>query len=518
MIKCFLKILFLCFCGLNVSLVYGQTKDITYFNYLYQDTDTSQIGFTSAIEITNKYYVLGRWVEYSDLILKNVLYIINSDGEIENNIIIEEESGGKNLTFNVAGTLLQKTKDNELLVLSNYSILDQNSAGYSIVKMDTLGNEIWRQDYFEADQSQEMAAIIVDSLTNDFVVCGTKLLSGTNQYNLIAIKYDEYGNQVWERIIENTDGVLLSGSYVWWDEGYVFSGYNYENDSLDYDTKVVKLDKDGNVEWIENYGTTGIDSAGPIATSLPDDDEQIFYLFSSDFEYDNNIFSNILNFRKLSSIGEEITQIDYPEFYPSFSWRTDPVRLDNKFYFSNTGIEGANENRQPRISIINTSGFVIKHNLLIYDQEANYVYIQDIRPAEGGLIMAGFKWTYPGPAWLIKTDSLLNTCWPPNCDSTVTVQLPVDVGLDELVTIPSIPSLHIHPNPVQDHFYFSHPQAPMQPGRIIIYDAAGKEVLRESVHSHRDRVAVSELAAGTYQVLLQVVTGQRYWGKVVVVE
>ena len=174
--------------------------------------------------------------------------------------------------------------------------------------------------------------------------------------------------------------------------------------------------------------------------------------------------------------------------------------------------------RQPRISIINLNGIVVKNKLIVYNELENSVYIQNIRAAEGGVVMAGFKLGYPGPAWLIKTDSLFNTCWPPNCDSTVTYQLPMEVGINDNQAQAQNIALNIYPNPVYEYFYFSHPLAPMQPGKISLYNTAGKLLLQKPVHSHRDRVNVSHLPTGQYQVILKAVTGQQFEGSLMVIE
>ena len=104
---------------------------------------------------------------------------------------------------------------------------------------------------------------------------------------------------------------------------------------------------------------------------------------------------------------------------------------------------------------------------------------------DGGYVMCGFRFS-PGPqaSWVVKVDSLGNTCNITGCDSTVIVTS------TDLLFLEENASVSVHPNPIKNKGVVSYSIPPKYAAHAWwrLYNAQGLEVrsLRLSAEeSHR---------------------------------
>ncbi|MCB9230513.1 MAG: Omp28-related outer membrane protein [Bacteroidia bacterium] len=81
---------------------------------------------------------------------------------------------------------------------------------------------------------------------------------------------------------------------------------------------------------------------------------------------------------------------------------------------------------------------------------------------------------------------------------------------------PSCPELSLYPNPARDHFMLESPVSAGKVAMATLFNAAGKVVRTQVIHSPSTRFEKGELPAGIY--FLQVVEGDRSWREKVVFE
>ena len=101
------------------------------------------------------------------------------------------------------------------------------------------------------------------------------------------------------------------------------------------------------------------------------------------------------------------------------------------------------------------------------------VYLKDIEATpDGGYVLAGFNYTNtPQYGWVLKIDSLGNTCWPVGCDSTVTT-----TSVSKELSNKNNFDFQIHPNPTKQHIQLSF--CDYVSGDVVISDVSGREVRR----------------------------------------
>ena len=128
-----------------------------------------------------------------------------------------------------------------------------------VVMTDNAGNEIWQQEYGDAQNDEGWS--IIQTRDGNFVISGW---SGISTYDLLLMKIDNNGKLLWSftwggpnneggsEVIETIDGSLLVCGWTW----------SYTNGQSDF--LVVKFDPNGNFMWFRNYGGYNADEAAGI--------------------------------------------------------------------------------------------------------------------------------------------------------------------------------------------------------------------------------------------------------------
>ena len=112
--------------------------------------------------------------------------------------------------------------------------------------------------------SDEVAYVIQETSDNGFIVAGYTLSFGAGEADYWIIKLDKDGNVDWEKTYggaswdEAVDIHELSGG------GYIVAGTTTSFGAGDGDYWVIKLDEDGNIVWQKTYGGASWDEAAAI--------------------------------------------------------------------------------------------------------------------------------------------------------------------------------------------------------------------------------------------------------------
>ena len=153
--------------------------------------------------------------------------------------------------------------------VTGYSDGGDTSHDYITIKYDSYGNELWEARYNGSGNEYDHAnAIALDSSGNVYVTGYSD--NGITKQDYATVKYDSSGNQLWAATYngpaykdDRASSILVDSS----DNVYV-TGYSYDwGTSLDYAT--VMYDLAGNELWVATYD--GPASAGDVETDVPDD-------------------------------------------------------------------------------------------------------------------------------------------------------------------------------------------------------------------------------------------------------
>ena len=143
-----------------------------------------------------------------------------------------------------------------------------------IVKYDKDGNEIWHK-WLGSNKHDATRALATDKDGNVYLIGRTTgaLFTETNQgdFDTFIVKYDKDGNKLWHKwlgsnqhdfadtLATDTDGNVYLAGFT---KGALFD----ETNQGDYDTFIVKYDKDGNKLWHKWLGSNKYDATQALAT------------------------------------------------------------------------------------------------------------------------------------------------------------------------------------------------------------------------------------------------------------
>jgi len=152
----------------------------------------------------------------------------------------------------------------------SYGITSQRD--YLTIKYSPDGHLLWEARYNGADNYwDEAAALALDSLGNVYV---TGYNDGGGYYEIATLKYDQSGNQIWVNALNLGNDSFASDIALDNDANVYISGkYHADTTYLDYMT--IKLNTNGDLQWIEYYNNIGESNDQTTAIAV-DQDGSVF--------------------------------------------------------------------------------------------------------------------------------------------------------------------------------------------------------------------------------------------------
>ena len=270
----------------------------------------------------------------------------------------------------------------------------------SIIRLDPKGNEIWR--YPKAIEYNNFASIVVAD-NNKFIVVKTTLDSLTTELKLEVFKLDENGGIVWKKYYGDLPFIYVSYIEKTIDGNYIILG-NEGPDfaSRDFDLFILKIDGEGNVLWKKTLENPLYDHGQKIKQTR----DNGFIILS--WHSDNREVTTI----RLVKVDETGNLV----WSKSFSWDIDKTLAygieqteDGGYIFCGTNGYSPNEAILVRLD---GSGEILWKNIYKPDF-IDYSWIgSDVKQtSDGGFIMVGTKsYTWSNETqieyglWILKTD------------------------------------------------------------------------------------------------------------------
>ncbi|MEZ4887498.1 MAG: T9SS type A sorting domain-containing protein [Chitinophagales bacterium] len=298
-----------------------------------------------------------------------------------------------------------------------------NGLGY-VVRTDSIGTLLWEQTYGDLD-SLEAIFDAIEMEDKNYLLLGLQSDGDNNaefgqNQDIWLIKIDQNGEILWQKkhgspyYDEVYDIQKVEGGYVM--AGVTFEGHLLKEEAIGY---VAKIDEEGNILWEKKYA--GISYTG---------------------KHWGDSFREV---RELSDGSLMVMGIsrNYNEFFSPMGilvkLTAEGDSLWTKAYHNN----------------------VSNH------------YFWDFEPTEdGGFVMCG--WANYGvesgtqDGWVLKVDSLGNTCQPANCDSIFTTSIHYDITTHY--------PTQFYPNPAQNRVTFQHRLPKGKESVLEVYDLKGGEV------------------------------------------
>ncbi len=142
-------------------------------------------------------------------------------------------------------------------IVAGSSGLTYGSSDVYVLKVDSLGNYLWSK-YF-GGPNQEHGTDLVETPDSGLAICGYTNSYGNGGYDAYLIKLDKNGDLEWETTFGGSDWDFANALIVMPDSGFTLIGETYSFGLGNGDVYLIRTDKHGNVIWENTFGTTGHD-------------------------------------------------------------------------------------------------------------------------------------------------------------------------------------------------------------------------------------------------------------------
>jgi hypothetical protein len=147
-------------------------------------------------------------------------------------------------------------------------------ADYWIVKLDSNTNLQWQRSL--GGDKEDHANCIRQTKDGGYVVAGFSasqngdVTLNRGLYDYWVVKLDDNGKIVWQKTFGGSDDDVANDIEITSDSGYIVAGFSYSIDgnitnhhgnNTRADYWIIKLDKNGNIQWQKSYGGTDEDRA-----------------------------------------------------------------------------------------------------------------------------------------------------------------------------------------------------------------------------------------------------------------
>lgn len=219
---------------------------------------------TMAIDAVGNIYVTGgsyggNWTDYA-----TVKYDANG-----NELWVRRYNGSAVNPIDSAVDLAVDTAGNVYVTGNSFRLAAFSSNVITTVKYDANGNELWVRHYTQGSLSNSSTALEVDASGNVYVVGTTSSISVTGASDVLTVKYDTNGNELWVRVSglgANSSSSNSARGLVVDTVGNVFVTATIEYGAFSGAYATVKYDIHGNELWVRRYQGTGtVNNASGIA-------------------------------------------------------------------------------------------------------------------------------------------------------------------------------------------------------------------------------------------------------------
>ncbi|OWY21804.1 T9SS C-terminal target domain-containing protein [Sphingobacteriales bacterium UPWRP_1] len=492
-----------------------QTGSFTYFNKTFGGNDTINILAQAVQPLEDGYLVLGG---YSSANINNARYLVRLD-ENGDALWIKNIVTGSQWNVIEDGKFVCATTDSNIVVAIG-GIVNNAAKEIHLFKIDHSGNEIWHRVY-ESD-TIKLVRHIVQTSDNGFAMAG--LLGTSDTAKFLLIKTDAEGWIEWQRTYKmGNDARAFSVQQTPWDGGYIIGGWGYST-TTGYDMFVVKTLANGDTLWTKRYGGIYDDCAALVVPVTTLDEHlagyPVEYVLTACWKQGATMFDRRFYIAKIDETGNVIWDYKYNNYQAMPGLQTFPIVKSNKEIVGATGFTNAIGQKEAVIFNFRATGTIKWSKPYTINSEKD-CYLKDLQPTpDGGYVLAGYQYSSPQTAWVLKIDSLGNTCSYVGCDSTVVVEV-----------VPSIP-IHsnpkilamVYPVPATTHLNISYqiPAAVLPFGGAVwqLFDAFGRQLAEKTLQGSAgvEQVSVAHLPSGLYYYRVTTPQGQRLASGKVVVE
>lgn len=315
------------------------------------------------------------------------------------------------------GSSFQETPDGGFIIVGWTQPSGGDKSDVLLIKTDSKGVELWNRTFGGPDNDH--ASSIQRTKDDGYILAGTKTPGGSDNTHLWLIKTDASGHEAWNRTFAGQlgdQGIAALEA----ENGYIVAGLTMSQGNGSWDFWLIKTGPDGEMEWEKTYGGLGQD----YLSSLLETEDGGYILSGNTESYGNS--SNNIWLVKVDSMGNE----QWNKTFDSLMDRGGSITSTEDGGFTLVGdvVPGPNMFLQKSVFLnkLDSSGNKL-WNRTFSRPEGGYFSPSIQQTSDGGYVMAGTLTSYKdGPkrfgdstAWgldgndilVIRTDSSGKELW-----------------------------------------------------------------------------------------------------------
>ncbi len=226
---------------------------------------------------------------------------LNKDGDIQ----WQKTYGG---IGNERAKSIQRTKDRGYIVAGYTSSFGAGEYDLWIIKLNSNGNIQWQKTY--GGSSYDLGNSIQQTNDDGYIVVGSTRSFGNGDADALVLKLDKNGQVQWANTY---GGTLFDGAFSIWqtlDNGYIIGGNTWSFKGDRSEIWIIKIDQYGEIQWQKTYSNGSFDYIGSIQQTI----DGGYIVAGTDFLFGTNK-SNIQIF-KLDESGD----IQWQKIYGGERW------------------------------------------------------------------------------------------------------------------------------------------------------------------------------------------------------
>ncbi|MBK7142929.1 MAG: T9SS type A sorting domain-containing protein [bacterium] len=160
--------------------------------------------------------------------------------------------------FNEGGYGCQTTADGGYVAIGSTYSFGSGDHDLYIIRLDSLGDTLWAKT--AGGTGTDYGRDLQVTADNGFLCVGSTTSSGAGGGDLLLVKYNQYGDQLWSKTIGGTaadEGWSIRATS---DSNYIICGTTSSTGAGYADLWLVKVDESGNLLWSKTFGGVGGES------------------------------------------------------------------------------------------------------------------------------------------------------------------------------------------------------------------------------------------------------------------